>query len=374
MKISQSTISMASERRAIQMYAVQTATSGRIQPDTAETEGQQDAATLELSKQSQEQRIRQIRLDWEHQLSMLSGVQTESVTGSTEEDFQIKLIRRFMESLRAMREGRMPDYSKLEKAERQSLSFQIGNRQSFSLSAGQFEQTPVSHVSIGTSGVWKEQVTMSGIFTDREVTSFSTDGKVQTADGRNISFSLNLEMSREFTQATSMEYTRKVFCVDPLVINLEGSPASFTDQTFFFDLDSDGKEEELAQLSSGSGFLALDKNGDGIINDGSELFGTKSGDGFRDLAEYDEDGNGWIDENDSVFEKLKVWTRNQDGTQRLTAIGKAGVGAIYLGKADTQFSLNRLETNETQGYIRSTGIFLKESGEAGTIQHVDLVV
>lgn len=374
MKISQSAISMASERQALRMYAVQTVASGRIQPDRTETDGQQDAATLELSEQSQEQRIRQLRLDWEHQLSMLSGVQTKSVTRSTEEDFQVKLIRRFMESLRAMREGRMPDYSKLEKAERKSLSFQIGSRQSFSLSAGQFEQTPVSSVSIGTNGPWKEQVKMSSIFTDREVTSFSTEGLVQTADGRNISFSLNLEMSREFTQEASMEYTRKVFCVDPLVINLEGSPASFTDQTFFFDLDSDGKEEELAQLSSGSGFLALDKNGDGIINDGSELFGTKSGDGFRDLAEYDEDGNGWIDENDSVFEKLKVWTRDQDGTQRLTAIGKAGVGAIYLGKADTQFSLNKLETNETQGYIRSTGIFLKESGEAGTIQHVDLVV
>ncbi len=39
------------------------------------------------------------------------------------------------------------------------------------------------------------------------------------------------------------------------------------------------------------------------INDGSELFGTSSGDGFKDLATYDEDENGWIDENDSIFSK-----------------------------------------------------------------------
>ena len=37
-----------------------------------------------------------------------------------------------------------------------------------------------------------------------------------------------------------------------------------------------------------------------------KLFGTSSGDGFKDLAEYDEDGNGWIDENDSIFNRLKV--------------------------------------------------------------------
>ena len=206
------------------------------------------------------------------------------------------------------------------------------------------------------------------------MTTFSTVGQVQTADGRNIDFNLNLEMSREFTREFGMEYTRKTFCVDPLVINLEGSPASFSDQTFFFDLDANGTEEEIAMLSSGSGFLALDKNGDGKVNNGTELFGPKSGDGFADLAAHDEDGNGWIDENDSVFKDLKIWTKDSDGRDRLVAIGKAGVGAIYLGKASTEFSLNKAENNENQGIIRSTGIFLKESGEAGTIQHVDLIV
>lgn len=78
-----------------------------------------------------------------------------------------------------------------------------------------------------------------------------------------------------------------------------------------FDLDCDGKEEEISSLGKGSGFLALDKNGDGIINDGTELFGTKSGDGFADLAEYDEDGNGWIDEDDGIFSQLRIWTKNE---------------------------------------------------------------
>ena len=162
--------------------------------------------------------------------------------------------------------------------------------------------------------------------------------------------------------------------MDPLVINLEGNPASFSDQTFFFDLDSDGKAEELSSLAKGSGFLALDLNNDGIINDGSELFGTKSGDGFKDLAAYDKDGNGWIDEDDEVFKHLKVWTKDADGRDRLIALGDAGVGAIYLGHTATEFSVKQMETNQTQGIVRSTGVFLKESGEVGTIQHVDLVI
>ena len=77
-----------------------------------------------------------------------------------------------------------------------------------------------------------------------------------------------------------------------------------------FDIDADGEEESISYLQGGSGYLALDKNGDGVINDGSELFGTKSGDGFADLAEYDADGNGWIDENDPIFDKLLIWAKD----------------------------------------------------------------
>ena len=57
--------------------------------------------------------------------------------------------------------------------------------------------------------------------------------------------------------------------------------ADVRDQTFKFDLDADGREDEISMLGKGSGFLALDKNGNGKIDDGSELFGTKSGDKNR---------------------------------------------------------------------------------------------
>ena len=161
---------------------------------------------------------------------------------------------------------------------------------------------------------------------------------------------------------------------DPLVINLDSNVASVSDMKFLFDLDADGKEEEISFAGRGSGFLALDKNGDGKINDGSELFGTKSGDGFGDLAAYDEDGNGWIDEADSVFKDLKIWTKDENGKDVLMNLKDADVGAIYLGSAQTEFSLNNQATQQTNGIIRKTGVYLKESGGVGTVQHVDLAV
>ena len=153
---------------------------------------------------------------------------------------------------------------------------------------------------------------------------------------------------------------------DPLVVNIGSDTADVRDQTFKFDLDADGTEDEISMLGKGSGFLALDKNGDGKINDGSELFGTKSGDGFGDLREYDSDGNGWIDENDDVFSKLKVWCKDENGKDILMDLKEADIGAIFLGEQQTEFSLGGAD-GYRDGVIRSTGVFLREStGAAGS--------
>ena len=214
--------------------------------------------------------------------------------------------------------------------------------------------------------------TESFYYEETEQTSFSTTGIVKTADGREIEFNLSLEMSRNFSSYYEETYQQKIvsFC-DPLVINLDGNIATLEDQKFYFDLDADGVDEYISKLGSSSGYLALDKNQDGIINNGSELFGTKSGDGFKDLTIYDEDGNGWIDENDSIWEQLKIWTNDENGENILYTLKEAGVGAICLQRVNTDFSHTDVN-NEIKGAIRSTGIFLYENGNVGTVQHLDL--
>ena len=211
-------------------------------------------------------------------------------------------------------------------------------------------------------------------YEETENTTFSTEGTVKCADGREISFHLNLEMSRSFQEYyEEVVTTRQISMCDPLVINLDGNIAELSDQTFLFDLDGDGEMDEISELSAKSGFLALDKNGDGTINDGTELFGTRSGNGFQDLSAYDTDHNGFIDEGDEIFSKLKIWIMEENGNKQLYSLEEKGVGAICLKNTSTDFALTG-EDNRTNGRIRNTGIFLYENGAVGSIQHVDLTL
>jgi len=221
----------------------------------------------------------------------------------------------------------------------------------------------------GTSGYWTQQKVSSGFVAGQEHTAFCSTGTAVTADGRTISFNINVEMSRSFEAAYVTAGKEEVF-TDPLVINLDTDAAAVEDVSFFFDLDGDGEKEEISQLGEGSGFLALDKNADGEINDGTELFGAQTGSGFGELAEYDSDGNGWIDEGDAVFSQLKVWVKAGGDEPQLLSLKEADVGAIFLGSQSTQHTLTNTY-GETGAMIRRTGLYLRESGTVGTVQHVD---
>lgn len=209
---------------------------------------------------------------------------------------------------------------------------------------------------------------------EHEQLSFQAAGQVKTADGKTIDISVQLNMSRTFYshESISIRAGDALVPIDPLVINFDGPAAALTERNFQFDLDCDGEMNQISFVGSGSGFLCLDLNEDGRINDGSELFGPRTGNGFAELAAYDEDGNGWIDEADEIFDCLRIWTRDAQGNEVLFALGEKGIGAIYLGYADTQFSM-RDSHNQENGQLRSTGIFLRENGGVGSIQQVDLL-
>ena len=210
-------------------------------------------------------------------------------------------------------------------------------------------------------------------YSEYESTAFAGSGTVVTSDGREINFGISVAMSRSFSQTFENQVDfGEAQLKDPLVINLDVNAAEISDQKFFFDIDADGEQDEISMLGPHSGYLALDHNGDGVINDGSELFGTESGNGFADLAAFDEDGNGWIDEADAVFDRLKIWVMDADGSSRLYSLAEKEIGAIYLGSEATPFSLNNAMTNETNAVIRRTGMFLYEDGAVGTVQQVDL--
>lgn len=235
------------------------------------------------------------------------------------------------------------------------------------------DQAAVQEERGGLPPGWGVRYERHAIYHESETTSFTANGVIVTTDGQQIEIGIQLNMSRSFTAVLDEVFqVGQAAFKDPLVINFGGTAAQLTQTTFSFDIDADGINEQLAFVGPGSGFLALDKNNDGVINDGSELFGARSGDGFAELAAYDSDGNGWIDENDAIFSRLRIWIKTVSGEDRLLTLAEVGIGAIYLGQIETSFSLKD-SGNALQGQVRATGLFLFENGGTGTIQQLDLV-
>lgn len=252
----------------------------------------------------------------------------------------------------------------------------IGRRNPFgALHRGNGMTRGVLDVSSGGNvSVWNRVNYSSCTYEEEETMTFETTGQVVTADGRNIDFNMQVEMSREFHMTSEvLTNDTAVIMTDPLVISLDSNPVSVSDQKWKFDIDGDGEKDDISLLSKGSGFLAFDKNQDGIINDGMELFGAATGNGFSELAEYDDDGNGWIDENDAIYSKLSVWLKDDSGNDKLIGLKDANVGAIYLASMATEFALNSDEDNKQNAQIRRSGMYLTEGGIANTIQQLDMV-
>ena len=208
--------------------------------------------------------------------------------------------------------------------------------------------------------------------TEIDTTSFCSRGTVCTADGREIGFEVGFELSHsETTVATEKLQGRRYHFQDPLAISYGGPVSDLSGEKIPFDLDGDGQNEALPIPGGGAGWLVFDRNDNGQVDDGSELFGTSSGNGFADLAQLDADGNGWIDEADPAYAEMGVWDRGSDGQQRVRSLKEAGVGAIYTGASVTPFTLHDSDGG-VSGRLSRSGVFLSESGQAGLVQQVDV--
>lgn len=233
-------------------------------------------------------------------------------------------------------------------------------------------QAPASAAATLANGEPNRAVQVSEASFEQEQLAFVANGQVTTADGREITFDLGFALNYQKLQL-SERLTSSSALKDPLVLNLEGLVPGFSSARFEFDLDADGSSESLTQLANNSAFLALDRNGNGQIDDGNELFGARSGNGFAELAALDEDGNGILDEGDSGFASLRLY---RSDTALLT-LGDQKIGAIFLNAAATPFMHlggDQGAQGESPAVLRQTGIYLTEDGKAGTVQQIDLRV
>ncbi len=116
---------------------------------------------------------------------------------------------------------------------------------------------------------------------------------------------------------------------DPLTLDLDGDGIETSETNdgnrVMFDYDGDGVKTNTGWVNGDDGILVLDRNGNGVIDDGRELFGDntikkngqKAKDGVDALKDYDSNGDGKFGKSDAVFNQVKVWRDiNQDGVSQ----------------------------------------------------------
>ncbi|MCL9779009.1 calcium-binding protein [Neisseria subflava] len=173
----------------------------------------------------------------------------------------------------------------------------------------------------------------------------------------------------------------KYHIYDPLVLDLDGDGIETVSHKAYkgalFDHDGDGIRTASGWVASDDGLLVVDRNGDGIINDGKELFGdsyvlkdgTHAVHGYAALAEYDSNSDGVVDAKDAELDKLRVWRDlNQDGVsqkEELFTLEEVGVQSINVAYQDSNRNLgdgNRLVQEGSyigkDGKVRTMGDLL----------------
>ncbi|HEX7650641.1 MAG TPA: calcium-binding protein, partial [Noviherbaspirillum sp.] len=173
---------------------------------------------------------------------------------------------------------------------------------------------------------------------------------------------------------------------DPLTLDLDGDGietiAPSTTNPIYFDHDVDGIKSSTGWISADDGFLVMDRNGNGTIDDGTELFGDatpvvdpwsgithKAADGFAALDAQDTNVDGKVDSSDANWSQLRVWRDlNQDGVSQaneLFTLDALGIGSIKVAKTANSQTL----TNGNQ--IADLGSYTKTDGSQGTLGEVN---
>lgn len=198
----------------------------------------------------------------------------------------------------------------------------------------------------------------------KQTVDFTAQIEIKTPNN-NYHLDLEVGFTEELYEVHEKQLTLgNTALIDPLVINYDEDINPFKNLSklrFEFDLNNDGENEFIPLLKKGAGFLAHDKNNNGKIDNGTELFGPQTNHGFEELAKHDSDKNNWIDENDKIFNELKVWQINDSGENKLVSLLDINVGAIYLGEVQSGFTYQN-GISEVTAVQRSNGIYVKNDG------------
>ncbi len=203
------------------------------------------------------------------------------------------------------------------------------------------------------------------------------DNAILVTGFRNHDLGIYLEREKERQESTApitSNYWDAINTQSPLVLDLDGDGIKTVGRSngAFFDFDGTGRRTLTGWVNASDGLLVLDRNGNGLIDDGSELFGN-NGDipapnGFAALAQLDNNKDGKISGSDERWRDLQVWRDlNGDGytnPAELISLARAGIGSIYL--AYTEYT----GLDDYQNFMLQFGKYETTSGEMRDVTDV----
>ncbi|MGH8429724.1 MAG: cadherin repeat domain-containing protein, partial [Solimonas sp.] len=165
----------------------------------------------------------------------------------------------------------------------------------------------------------------------------------------------------------------------PIVLDLDGNGVELispTSSSVMFDANDDGHRQRTGWFSAGDGVLAIDRNGDGVINSGSEISFRQDAPGAQSdlegLAAFDSNANGMIDAGDDRYGELLVWRdANQDGYSQgneIASLARHGIASINLTRSDAALS----DGDHTENAVLGRGNFTWRDGTIGELADVAL--
>lgn len=192
-----------------------------------------------------------------------------------------------------------------------------------------------------------------------------------TIEGQQHELSLSLNYQHEFSILKEFEITAAEL-VDPLLVQYGKRTIGEVNSSVEFNLNEQHQQTNLPMFSGDVGYLVYDKNTNGKADDGSELFGPTTNHGFNELAELDDNGDGFISKNDAVFDHLYLWQDGSNGRQWLS-LADANIEAIYLTPTTTPYNFYDDQLN-VQAQIRQTSFAISSSLGATAVHQIDINV
>lgn len=175
-------------------------------------------------------------------------------------------------------------------------------------------------------------------------------------------FSVQLEFEFEYIEVTQA----KVQESDPIILDLDGDGFELTSHAngARFDIEGAGRQVSTAFVTGGDAFLAIDRNGNGVIDSGKELFGDQNGasNGYEELRKLDSNHDGRINAADESFDALRLFRDNGNGRTEegeLVSLAEAGVSEINLAYED----VNRVAAGGNR--MAQLGMFTYDDGRRG---------